>query len=76
MENKYFSKILETLNVDTISRIQCGSNGDKNYFKYKKLYLEIMYKNIFEGENNNLLLLLDKHWINLKLQNLIDFHIY
>ena len=73
MENKYFSKILETLNVDTISRIQCGSNNEKNYFKYKKLYLEIMYKNIFEGENNNLLLLLDKHWVNLKLQNLIGF---
>jgi hypothetical protein len=74
LENKYFNKILETLNVDTISKIPLrNSYNNNNYFKYKKLYLEIMYKNIFESENNNLLLLLDKYWDNLKLQNLIDF---
>lgn len=72
IENKYFNKVLETLNIDTISNISAyGSNN--NYLKYKKMYLEIMYKNIFENENKNLLILLDKHWDNLKFQNLIDF---
>ena len=72
IENKYFNKVLETLNIDTISNISSyGSNS--NYLKYKKMYLEIMYKNIFENENKNLLILLDKHWDNLKFQNLIDF---
>lgn len=72
IENKYFNKVLDTLNIDTISNISSyGSNS--NYLKYKKMYLEIMYKNIFENENKNLLILLDKHWDNLKFQNLIDF---
>lgn len=72
IENKYFNKVLETLNIDTISNILAyGSNS--NYLKYKKMYLEIMYKNIFENENKNLLILLDKHWDNLKFQNLIEF---
>jgi len=72
IENKYFNKVLETLNIDTISNISAyGSNS--NYLKYKKMYLEIMYKNIFENENKNLLILLDKHWDNLKFQNLIEF---
>jgi hypothetical protein len=73
IENKYFNKVLETLNIDTISNISSyGRNS--NYLKYKKMYLEIMYKNIFENENL-LLLLLDKHWDNLKFQNLINFTI-
>ena len=50
-----------------------GGGGGGNYLKYKNMYMEIMYKNIFESENNNLLLLLDKNWDNLKLQNLINF---
>jgi hypothetical protein len=74
IENKYFNKVLETLNIDAISNIL--SYGDNsNYLKYKKMYLEIMYKNIFENENKNLLLLLDKYWDNLKFQNLVDFTI-
>ena len=53
IENKYFNKVLETLNIDTISNISAyGSNS--NYLKYKKMYLEIMYKNIFENECNTL----------------------
>lgn len=76
LENRYFSNVLEMLNVDIITKISSYDgygDGSNNYFKYKNMYLEIMYKNIFESENNNLLLLLDKHWDNLKLQNLVDF---
>lgn len=72
IENKYFNKVLETLNIDTISNISAYGNNS-NYLKYRKMYLEIMYKNIFENENKNLLILLDKHWDNLKFQNLINF---
>jgi hypothetical protein len=74
IESTHFNKVLEMLNIDIITKIHCGGD-DKGctYLKYKNMYMEIMYKNIFESENNNLLLLLDKYWDNLKLQNLINF---
>lgn len=73
LENVKFNKILNTLNIEEICSIPTFINNDNKFDNYKKMYLEIMFKNIFENENNRLITLLENNWTNINIGSFICF---
>lgn len=73
LENIKFNKILNALNIEEICNIPTFINNDNKFDNYKKMYLEIMFKNVFENENNRLITLLENSWTNINIGSFINF---
>jgi hypothetical protein len=73
LENIKFNKILNALNIEEICNIPTFINNDNKFDNYKKMYLEIMFKNVFDNENNRLITLLENSWTNINIGSFINF---
>jgi hypothetical protein len=73
LENVNFNKILNALNIEEICNIPTFINNNNKFDNYKKMYLEIMFKNVFEKENNRLITLLENNWTNINIGSFINF---